>query len=58
MFTTSEKFTDPNSKYEGVFDHIIYFLVQKPGHAIILKADQNLWIYIPKAFADVLKKRQ
>ena len=31
MFTTFEKFTDPNGKYKGVFDHTMYFLVQKTG---------------------------
>ena len=31
MFTTFEKFTDPNGKYKGVFDHTVHFLVQKTG---------------------------
>ena len=57
MFTTFEKFTDLNGKYKGVFDHMIYFLVQKTGHIITLKTDQNLWVYILKTFADVLKKK-
>ena len=56
MFTTFEKFTDPNGKYNGVFDHTIYFLVKKTGHVITLRTGQNLWFYIPKTFADVLKK--
>ena len=40
MFTTFEKFTDPNGKHRGVFDHTIYFLVQKTGHVITLKTDK------------------
>ena len=56
MFTTFEKFTDPNGKYNGVFNHTIYFLVKKIGHVITLRTDQNLWDYILKTFADVLKK--
>ena len=56
MFTTFEKFTDPNGKYKGVFDHTIYFLVQKTDHVITFRTDQNLLVYIPKTFADVLKK--
>ena len=58
MFTTFQKFMDPNGKYKGVFNHTIYFLVQKTGHAITLRTDQNLGAYIPKTFADVLQKRQ
>ena len=57
MFTTFEKFTDLNGKYKGVFDHMIYFLVQKTGHIITLETDQNLWVYILKTFADVFKKK-
>ena len=56
MFTTFDKFTDPNGKYKGVFYHTIYFLVKKTGHVITLRTDQNLWVYIPITFADVLKK--
>ena len=56
MFTTFEKFTDSNSKYKGIFNHTIYFLVNKTGHVMTLRTDQNLWVYIPKTFADVLKK--
>ena len=38
MFSTFEKFTDPNGKYKGVFDHTIYFF-QKTGHVITLRTD-------------------
>ena len=56
MFTVFKKFTDPNGKYKGAFDHTIYFLVQKTGHVIILRTDQNLLVCIPKTFVDVFKK--
>ena len=45
IFTTFDNFTDPNGKDKGVFDHKIYFLVQKTSHVITLRADKNLCVY-------------
>ena len=48
MFTTLEKFTDPNGKYKGVFDHAIYIFSSK---------NRSLGLY-SKNLCRHLKKRQ
>ena len=56
IFTTIEKFNDPESKYKGVIDYQVYFLVNPDGEIATLDTRNQLNIYIPKTFKEILKK--
>ena len=56
VFTTFEKFTDPNGIYKGVMDYILYFLVHEKEYIRMLKTENFLNIYITKTFGEILKK--
>ena len=56
VFTTFEKFTDPNGIYKGVMDYILYFFVHEKEYIRMLKTENFLNIYITKTFGEILKK--
>ena len=48
IFTTLKKFTDPEGKYKGIFDHRVYFLVHEGGQVSICTSR--------KTFGEIIKK--
>ena len=56
IFTTIEKFNDPEGKYRGVIDYWVCFIVNLDGRTTILDTRNQLSVYIPKTFGDILKK--
>ena len=56
IFTTIEKFNDPEGKYKGVIDYWVYFIVNPDWWISTLETRNQLNVYIPKTFGDILKK--
>ena len=50
IFTTFEKYTDPNGPHKSVFDYRVYFLVHKNEQITTLKSSTYLNVYIPETF--------
>ena len=56
IFTTIEKFNDLEGKYKGVINYRVYFIVNSDGRITTLDTRNQLNVYIPKIFGDILKK--
>ena len=56
IFTTIKTFNDPESKYKVVIDYRVYFIVNLDGRIATLDTRNQLSVYIPKTFGDILKK--
>ena len=56
IYTTTEKSNDPEGKYKGVIDYQVCFLVNPDGRITTLDTRNQLNVYIPKIFGDILKK--
>ena len=50
IFTTFEKYTDPNGPHKSVFDYRVYFLVHKNEQITTLKSSTYLNVYITGDF--------
>ena len=56
IFTTIEKFNDPEGKYKGVIDYRVYFIVNPDGQITTQGTRNQLNVCIPKTFGVILKK--
>ena len=56
ILTTIEKFNDRESKCKGVIDYQVYFIVNPDGWITNVNTRNQLNVYIPKTFEDILKK--
>ena len=49
IFTTIEKFNDPEGKYKGVIDYRVYFIVNPDGRITTLDTRNQLNVYYLKS---------
>ena len=56
IFTTIKKFNDPEGKYKWVIDYQVYFIVNPDGQITTLDTRNQLNVYVPEIFGDILKK--